>query len=159
MKPEIFESSLSKRCLVAFLLPKLRLGIAGPWPLSSFCALNVTYKPLAFGDGLGFYDWLRDLDRRILGVRLWPFDLAYPTLASANTLDYVEVEAGKNISIHFVRHPQVASAFSCDQDFLYSALFGSERGDLAVAFGLEDLTAEETGSLRSLAVDWVALER
>jgi hypothetical protein len=157
MKVEIVEGPLSKHCLVVFLQPKPKLCIASPWPLSGFHAHGVYYKPMPFGDGVGFYDWLRDSGRNILGVRLWPFDLAYATLAGVKDLNYIEVEPGKNISIHFVPDPQVAPALSCDQDFLYSALFRSEGNDLAVAFGLENLTRQERESFKGLPIEWVSI--
>lgn len=151
---EIIEGPLSKSCLVVFLRSRLRLGIAAPWPLSGLEAAGVRYTPMPFGDGLGFYDWLRDRDRKVLGVRLWPFDLAYPTLAECKHLEYIEVEPDKNVAIYFVPEAQVVPAFSCDQDFLYSALFRSQGDDIAIAFGLENLNARELGSLSALGVDW-----
>ena len=84
--------------LVAFQ-PRLTLVLANE------CAddeVQTRYGDKGCGDWTGFYDWLRDSDGNILGVRYWPFEEIHLPIKKLSQLPYVVVAKDKSyLEIYF----------------------------------------------------------
>jgi len=93
------------------------------------------YKDQGYGEFIGFYDWLRNSEDQIIGVRFFPFeDLAF-LYGLARRLDYVSIdETGKGLDIYLSNDRDVDESFSNDQAFGGNRLFSSGEGDYALTF-------------------------
>ena len=90
------------------------------------------------GEFTGFYDWLRDSEGQLLGVRYWLDGTTDFILEQHRSLPYVR-DAGGAIEVYFGLSRAVDALKSADQEFLFSAVFKSLAGVCALAFDIEGL--------------------
>ena len=79
------------------------------------------YLDSGAGDWLGFYDWLRNLQGEVIGVRQWIDEVS--TFPFSTKFEGVEA-SGKHgfLRIFFGQSREVDEANSCDQDFGHNRL-------------------------------------
>jgi hypothetical protein len=141
-------------CLLVILQPQLTLARHLRWPLKGFVVGNKQYLDAAFGDWTGFYDWLRDADGNLLGVRYTPFEDTEFLIEHTEKLSYVKADPSRHIEIYFSESRAVEAKLSCDQEFLYDAVFRSDDGDYAIGFGTEELSEANLHSLEKTEAEW-----
>jgi hypothetical protein len=148
------ESPNRRPCLMVILRPKLTLARDLRWPLSGFVVGNNRYVDAAFGDWTGFYDWLRSADGNLLGVRYTPSEGTEFLVEYMSKLSYVNADPSGHIEIYFSEERVIDAKLSCDQEFLYDAVFRSDDGDYAIGFGIEELNETDLNSLQNADVEW-----
>jgi hypothetical protein len=153
-------SELEKRptgrpCLLVIFRAELTLSKDIQWPLKGFAVGDRQYNEVNIGGWTGFYDWLRDSEENLLGVRYSPFKDCEFLIERTAKLQYVKPDFPRNIEIYFSERREVEAGFSCDQDFLYDAIFRSDDGEYAIGFGMEELTEANLRSLGVVAAEWV----
>jgi hypothetical protein len=146
--------STERRCLVVVLRPRLTLIKNLIWPIKGFVLDNERFEDAGFGEWTGFYDWLRNSDRTLLGVRYWVENETGFLVNYTKELPYVAANE-QQIEIYFVSGSTPEPRFSADQEFLYDAVFRSVSGEYAIAFGMEELTEEDLNSLEQADVRWL----
>lgn len=103
-----------------------------------------------------FYDWLRDADSNLLGVRyIGPFSDADALIAHIKNLDYVRVTPSRDLEIFFSEKRVSDPRLSGDQDFVYDAVFRSNDGEYAIGFGIDDMRQADLMGLERAPVGWV----
>jgi hypothetical protein len=101
------------------------------------------YRDAGLGEWTGFYDWLKAADGSLLGVRYW-LNASTEFLATyAAGLAYVIVDPSRSIEVYSSDRRALEPKLSCDQAFLYNAVFRAGDGEYAIAFGAEDLSAAD----------------
>ena len=148
------EDIQARECLLVILQPQLVLAKIRPWPLSGFVCEGKHYKDAGFGEWTEFYDWLRDSDSRILGVRYWLGSETEFLADHARELSYIQVNPSRCIEIYFSERRVVNQSLSADQDFLYDAIFRSGDGEYAIGFAIGGLNENDLSSLQSLPTRW-----
>lgn len=138
------------------LRPQLALAKDLTWPLQGFAVDNTEYHDVGLGEWTGFYDWLRDSDGGLLGVRYWLNSGTEFLVSHTQTLPYVS-RASNHIEIYFSERRVVDPKLSCDQAFLYDALFRSSHEEYAIAFGTEDLSRVDLEKLEETKAEWPQL--
>ena len=73
------------------------------------------------GDWFGFYDWLRDGSKRVIGVRLWLDEENVHVQAIGKCMGVCR--CGKELSIFFGADRKIEKSMSDDQDFGCNRLF------------------------------------
>jgi hypothetical protein len=126
-------------CLLVVCKSEIILALAPQCPEDSFTYDNITFRDQGFGDFTGFYDWLRNSDGEIIGVRYLPVDgLEFLGHALVH-LPYVEVnEQIRSIEFYFTDDRGVDESVSDDQDFGSNRLFKSQDGVFAISFNPSD---------------------
>lgn len=154
--PGTVKSPADRPCLLVVLRPKLTLAKSPAWPLKGFALDSKEYRDAALGEWTGFYDWLRDADGSLLGVRYWLNEGTEFLAQQAHALDYVSVDPSRFIEIYFSDRRQVAPKLSADQDFLYDPVFRSDDGEYALGFAMEDLGESDLRNIEKAQADWGA---
>ncbi len=144
------------KCLVVFLRPKLALAEMTAWPKDRLVAFGEIYSSVA-GEWTGFYDWLRDADHRLLGVRYWPFESTELVITRATELAYVSTNKQRYIEIFFASERHVKQEFSKDQEFLYDPVYVSPSGGCALAFSTDGLSEADYRSIAEARAEWVPI--
>jgi hypothetical protein len=146
----------TNQCLVVVLRQRLTLALVTGYPNEELVVAGVSYKDAGYGDWSGFYDWLRDSEQRVLGVRYWPDDTGF-LLDTANKFSYVIVpESRFYMEIYFSSNRSVNKQKSKDQDFLYDKIFSSETGEYIIVFDTSLLTNNELTQITHTAeADWI----
>ena len=142
------EASLVQReCLVLILGETLTILIQQTWPVSLLRHAGREYADTGHGEVTGFYDWLRNANGDLLGVRYTPFESTEFVLEALAAKEYVRVVPRKFIEIYFggAKHPDERR--SNDQAFLYAALLSGGDETLALALGTEELTSADLNRL------------
>src|SRR5262245_710521 len=148
-------NSASRLTLVMFLWPRLTLAESLSWPIAQLRANNERYLPIS-SDWSGFYDWLRDENGILFGVRYSPFPEAEFLAEVVKDLPYVRVNQGPDVEIFFTdRLREPVPEKSCDQDFLYDHLFKTDSGKLAIC--TDGLTEAELQGISQVNADWLAV--
>src|SRR5207248_2896449 len=104
-----------------------------------------------------FYDWLRDADQRLLGVRYWPFESTELVIARSTELAYVSTNRQRYIEIFFANERHVKQELSKDQEFLYDPVYVSPSGGCAVAFSTDGLSEADYRSIAEASAEWVPI--
>lgn len=94
------------------------------------------------GEWHGFYDWLRNDTRMIIGVRFWPFDEAEFLLKVYPNSPRLLIDPSGAILIFFGPETGYCDAISDDQEFEYSAVYRTRQGEYSIAFGCSDLNKD-----------------
>lgn len=124
----------SKRSLSVVLRPRLTLALIEGHPGDQLMLDEVTYRDTGYGDWTGFYDWLRDSNDRVLGLRYWPDDTTF-LLDVVRGFPYVVVPQNNfYMEIYFSTNRDVDLEKSGDQDFLYDKVFASDTGEYLICF-------------------------
>lgn len=101
---------------------------------------------------LGFYDFLRDRDRAIIGLRFSPFE-HQPILDYALPLNYTYVDMKRSyMEVYFRGHRGLSVLGSAEQEFGDDAVWRNEMGTYALQVGTTPLTQRELDSLTGLTV-------
>jgi hypothetical protein len=151
-------SGMTRPCMFVVLGNELTLAKELRWPLQEVTVGDTTYQDAGFGNWTDFYDWLRSSDSTLLGVRYWLRDDLRFLGESVESRDYVKVEAGRQIEVYFSEERQVDETLSCDQEFLYDAVFRSSDGTYAIGFGMEGLTDADIEYLTKSGVRWATAQ-
>jgi hypothetical protein len=149
----------ANECLLVMLQPQLTLAKIRPWPLAGFICEGRHYRDVGLGEWTAFYDWFRDPDSNILGVRYW-MDSETEFLADyAKDLPYIQIDPSRNLEIYFSERRTISQLHSGDQEFLYDAIFRSDDGQCAIGFGIGWLNDAEILSLQNTGARWAEAQR
>jgi hypothetical protein len=148
------ENAQARECLLVILQPQLVLAKIRPWPLAGFTCEGKQYRDAGFGEWTEFYDWLRDSDSNVLGVRYWLGSETEFLSDYARELPYIQIDPSRNLEIYFSERRGVNQARSADQDFLYDAIFRSDDGQYAIGFGIEGLNEADLIGLQNTGARW-----
>lgn len=100
----------------------------------------------------GFYDFLRDRKKEIIGVRFSPF-AHQPIVDYALPLNYTYVEKARGyMEIYFRGHKGLSVPGIAEQSFGDDAVWRNEVGVYALQVGTNDLTQGEIDSLKRISV-------
>lgn len=149
------DSSTRRPCLLVILRPRLTLAKDIRWPLKGFVIGSKRYHDAAFGNWTGFYDWLRDAQGNLLGVRYTPSDQTEFLTEQLKGLAYVKSDPSRHLEIYFSDRREFDDTLSCDQEFLYDAVFRSDDGEYAIGFGMEELNDSNLRGLETIGAEWV----
>lgn len=138
----------NEACLLVVLRPEVVLALAPQCPSDHFMLGGTRYEDLGQGDFLGFYDWLRDSEKRVIGVRHNIFDeFNFPYDAVFN-LPYVLVDLKtKSIEMYFSDCRNIEESFSDDQCFSSNRMYKSNNGEVALSFYADRLIYELSPSV------------
>jgi hypothetical protein len=126
--------------------------------LKGFAVGSKQYRDANFGNWTGFYDWLRDSDANLLGVRYWLREDTEFLVGLTKGLSYVEAVPSRHIEVYFSDRRGVDQGRSSDQAFLYDAIFRSDDGEYAVGFGMEELSEANLRSLQDTVTQWTEVQ-
>jgi hypothetical protein len=148
------ERSRERPCVVALLRPRLTLAKGLTWPQKAFVVNGKEYRDVGLGEWTGFYDWLRGSNGNLLGVRYWLDSSTNFLEAYTRNLAYVSIDPSRCIEVFFSDQRTFEPKLSCDQAFLYDALFRSGDGEYAIAFGAEELSGADFETLEKSGTQW-----
>jgi len=140
-----------------FFWPRLTLAESPSWPIKQLQVGSELYVP-ASSDWSGFYDWLRDKNGNLLGMRFSPFPETEFLIQALSGLLYTHVEGDDTVEIFFasdLRKP--VPERSSDQDFLYDQVFKTASGKHALAVCTDGLTETELRAISGADADWIAV--
>ena len=60
--------------------------------------------------------------------------------------------------MYFSERRSVDPTLSCDQAFLYDAIFRSDDGEYAIGFGMEELNEANLRSLQDAGAEWAHVQ-
>src|SRR5688572_15010531 len=137
-------TEIPEKCLLIFLKSPFELAWA-ELPNDAPSAIvykNQTYNNIGIEEWNGFYDWLRNYQNEIIGVRYFPFE-DFEMLASLiNRLPDCEVvtndKGAVRFDLFFSADRSVNEKISDDQDFGGDWLFQTESGDKAMSLIARD---------------------
>jgi len=160
-EPEVpvSENTEQRRCLLVMLLPQLVLAEIRPWPLAGFVCEGKRYRDAGFGEWTEFYDWLRDSDSNVLGVRFWLSSETEFLSDYAEQPPYVQIDPSRYLEIYFSENREISQQRSSDQDFLYDGIFRSDDGQYAIGFGMGGLSETDIVSLHNAGARWAKAGR
>jgi len=92
-------------------------------PESKLQIEGLSLNDSGLGDWLGFYDWLRDSSKKVIGVRIWLDEENVHVAAIGECINAVMARAGKELSIFFGDDREFEDSMSDDQDFGGNRLF------------------------------------
>lgn len=69
-------------------------------------------------------------------------------------LSYVKADPPRHLEIYFSHRREFDEKRSCDQEFLYDAIFRSDDGEYAIGFGMEELSESNLRSLEKAGAEW-----
>lgn len=147
----------SGQCLAVVLRRGLTLALVRDHPRQELVLDGIRYKDGGYGDWTGFYDWLRDLERRVIGVRYWPDDTAF-ILDVVQGFSYAFVPENRfYLEIYFSDDHDFDKEESKDQDFLYDKVFLSDAGEHVLVFDTSLLTSAEVDEItHTAAAKWLS---
>lgn len=154
VNPHSEESSAGRPCLLVILRSQLTLAKGLRWPLTGFSVGDKRYHDAGLGAWTAFYDWLRDSEGKLLGVRYWLEQDTEFLVEHTKLMKYVQAVPSRHIEIYFSERRAIDPRLSCDQAFLYDAIFRSEDGEYAIGFGMEELSDANLRSLRDTGAEW-----
>src|SRR5713101_2789650 len=105
-------------CIVVFLTPQVRLALTTNWPVVSIALNSQTYNPVGPAWS-GFYDWLRDSNGKLLGVRYHPCEQTAFVLEQASELNYAQLGSHGDVCLFVSNQRSFDLKKSVDQDVLY----------------------------------------
>jgi len=131
----------------------LRLGQRAPGPRLSVD--GVDFVEVRDGDFAGFYDWLRTVDGRVIGVRWWLFEELRRLCDRLQGRDYALVDpACRFVDLWFSTERAFDPGQSNDQDFGNNRVLESDNGDLLLSFNLDRVGSAIIGD--GAAILWTA---
>jgi hypothetical protein len=143
--------TVPNQCLVIVFKPQLTLAFVDGHPTDELLLGGVRYRDAGYGEWTGFYDWLRDKKRRVIGVRYWLDDAPF-LLDILDSFPYVAIPDNKFfVEVYFSKSRAVAKKESHDQDFLFDKIFIAGNGEFAIAFDTSLLTPDQVKDIRASA--------
>ena len=121
-----------------------RVWLSSELPENSFWLNKVQFFDSGSGDFCGFYDYLRDSRKRVLGVRFCPFE----------ELGFDRSE----IKVFFSDERDFVEQYSDDQSFCDNSLFKSRQGALLLTFRAPDENLIENARVRRVVMNRVLTE-
>lgn len=109
------------------------------WPRFCFRRGDERFVHTLRGDWTGFYDWLRDSRRRVIGLRYRPFEEVHFILNEIEPGGSVRVTEA-TVECLFDEGARIDASQSGDQAFQYVGLFESSEGHYALLVDTEELT-------------------
>src|SRR5262249_31761580 len=104
------------------------------------------------GDWIGFYDWLRTRDGKLLGVRTWLEKMSADDLRR-NLAGNSAVELGNGeVRVWFSEERGFDEAFSADQDLGTHRMMRAGSDEFALTFDVERLSESELQTLLERAL-------
>jgi len=100
----------------------------------------------------GFYDFLRDDSRHVLGISFSPPALHGFLMDCVRSLPYVEVPCSTTLRIFFREERNFNPSISMDQYFGDNRIYRSPGARVALSFGLTPLGLAEISSISAIAV-------
>ena len=107
------------------------------------------FKDTGLGDWTGFYDWLRNPARKIIGVRYWPFENAQFILDSYTQTPNVQIDPRKGLLVFFGSQTEYRENISGDQDFAEARVLVNSIGEHALLLGCPDLVESDFVGLQT----------
>lgn len=100
------------------------------------------YLTCTGSDMNGFYDWLRNHDKKVIGVRMIPTanEPLYRTLKDCSYVDWNE--AHDSFTIFFSTEREYMDEYSADQDFGNNKLLRSMSDTYMISFNCDGLSGE-----------------
>lgn len=93
------------------------------------------YNDKGCGDFTGFYDWLRDSEERVIGIRYYPFEDVDFLFEVIRSFEYIEIAADNNsFNIYFSDERHIDESKSDDQSFGDNKVYKSESGEYLISF-------------------------
>jgi hypothetical protein len=145
-------------CLIVALKSKLALAQSPVWPVKGFTLNGTEYHDTELGEWTGFYDWLRDSNGALLGVRYWLNEGTELLVQHVRVLGYASVDPSRFIEIYFSERREIDDTLSADQEFLYDPVFRSDDGGYALSFAMEGLSEAEVRSIVETQADWMTFQ-
>jgi hypothetical protein len=137
-------AEITEKCLLLFFKSPLELAWA-ELPNDAPVAIvykNQTYKNIGTQGWNGFYDWLRNYQNKIVGVRYFPFEDFEMLATLINQLPDCKVVTNNKgavwFDLFFSSDRSVNEKKSDDQDFGGNWLFQTESGDKAMSLIARD---------------------
>ncbi len=122
-------------CLIVVCAEEIALAIAPHCPERFLRYANCRFDDEGFGDLTGFYDWLRNAEGLVIGVRYLPADELNFLLEELSELPYAEVDWRiRSVEFYFSRDRSVDASISNDQEFGDNRLLRSSSGTIAISF-------------------------
>lgn len=110
------------------------------------------YTDSGFGPFTTFYDWLRDDEHRVVGVRFWPYqEAAFLLDVVVDLPNATVVEDQEYAEVFFSAGREFRPEISTDQDFGENYVLSSPSGGYALAFDSSRVDAPEVERIESLA--------
>lgn len=146
------------KCLLVLFRRQVTLSLIDDWPGAEITVDGETYRDVGSGDWTGYYDWLRNTQGAILGVRYWPSEETHFLVSTASPLSYSRVYDNERqpwVEIYFSDDRNVDYERSKDYDFVYSRVLSSDLAEYAICFDTGSLTSDELESIALGAkADW-----
>jgi hypothetical protein len=133
----------SSGCLLFLLEPRLMLRLIKSLPDHTIEWNDVIYHDITNGDSNGFYDWLRNSNDEIVGLRYSPHVEKNFLLQQVNRFSYIEVIPGDCFMIYFGIHRNFDPTKSVDQDFGGDVFYCSASNDKVFSVGTKSLNEKD----------------
>ena len=141
-------------CLIVLCLEQIALAVAPECPRGSFIYKDVRYEDQGFGDLTGFYDWLRNPEGEVIGVRYLPADELDFICDALAHLPYAKVDRkSKSIELYFSTDTTIVESISNDQDFGDNSLFKSSTETYALSFNASEVLDSLKGRVAQHPLD------
>jgi hypothetical protein len=158
LRPSTVKSSAGGSCLIVVLKSNLTLAESPGWPVQRFALNGKEYRDAQLGEWTGFYDWLRDPNGDLLGVRYWVDEGTEVLVQQAYLLAYARVDPSRCIEFYFSERRNVEAKLSTDQEFLYDPVFRSDDGEYALGFAMHGLSESDLRNIRNTQADWITFQ-
>jgi hypothetical protein len=114
------------------------------------------YSVVANNDWTGFYDWLRNSEKKIIGIRYCPFEETEFICSIARELPY-SIVSKKNtwVEFYFSKDREYVSEFSADQQFTGNWILRSPSGKYAITFRIDIMNESDRQQILSIPAHWV----
>lgn len=109
------------------------------------------FQDAADRDFNGFYDFLRDNSRTVLGINFSASDLPRFLVDGVRSLPYVEIPYSTTLRVFFGKDRNFSQSLSEDQHFGENRIYRSPVGRVALSFGLAPLGPAEIRSISAIA--------
>jgi hypothetical protein len=106
-------------------------------------ANSSAFVDAGLGAWTGFYDWLRDQEKRIIGVRFFPFEQAEFLLRLPDLGEWIQTDQQKTLLCFFTSGRNYVDTLSADQDFEEARILKDSSGHYAILLGCSGMTDEE----------------
>ena len=148
----------SKTCVIVFLKPVMGLALAESWPVKKIVLGNDEYEPVG-PEWSGFYDWLRDHNSKLLGIRYHPSDETKFVLERGRELSYAKVGDYEDLCLFLTGERTFDAVLSEDQDILYDQVFATNDGKLAICLAKNLIEPAELVALKNADATWLDAQK
>ena len=144
---------VNANCLVIIFGEKIEALYFPSCPDSFSDTSGHTYKRVFSVDDNGFFDWMRCVSGKIVGIRWIPYEdviLRDKRLRQLKQFRNIVLDDNfTELTVYFRSDQIVDEKNSCDQNFGENNLFFSKEGRCAGSFSISMLSDEERNSLPS----------